>query len=115
MCNQLFTTLVYYFRTETKNEEKIPGGWSDWSSWTACSAKCNGGMRSRERVCNNPEPQNGGANCEGEAEDAEGCNEEACEPGNNMLRYVNVSIETRLVENQHDVFIFLFLLSYFYL
>ncbi|XP_057306646.1 coadhesin-like [Hydractinia symbiolongicarpus] len=75
-----FTNYIYRLEEETKNEEKIPGGWSDWSSWTACSAKCNGGMRSRERVCNNPEPQNGGANCEGEAEDAEGCNEEACEP-----------------------------------
>ena len=36
------------------------GGWGNWRSWTPCSF----GTRSRERLCNNPEPRNGGAQCD---------------------------------------------------
>lgn len=38
-------------------------------------------MRYRERTCTEPTPMYGGAYCEGEGEDAQSCNTEACEPG----------------------------------
>ena len=63
------------------DDEKIDGNWSDWSSWTACSRKCAGGVKARERTCNNPEPSKGGKTCEGEAEEEAACNEEPCQPG----------------------------------
>jgi len=68
---------------DSENEaEIIDGNWGDWSSWTACSKSCGvGGMRVRERGCNNPAPENGGKYCEGEGEAVEACNEEPCQPG----------------------------------
>ena len=64
------------------SEQKSPtnGGWGEWSEWTECSASCNGGVRIRERLCNNPLPENGGASCTGNGEEEESCNEEACVP-----------------------------------
>ncbi|XP_062411223.1 complement component 7b isoform X2 [Sardina pilchardus] len=47
----------------------IDGGWSCWSTWTACS----GGQRSRSRLCNNPSPRSGGMHCSGEAVEKQPC------------------------------------------
>ncbi len=44
----------------------VDGGWSYWY-WTPCSKGCKDyegwGIRKRIRICNNPSPQNGGAEC----------------------------------------------------
>lgn len=77
-----FTNYIYKtVNDDTKDiDVPVPGGWADWSPWTPCSAKCAGGTRVRERSCTNPKPEHGGAQCEGEPEDAEACNIEPCEP-----------------------------------
>eukprot|EP00731_Ephydatia_muelleri_P037858 Em0582g1a len=46
--------------------------WGSWSSWTTCSQTCNGGVRTRTRVCE------GGSNCVGSNIDTEQCNTAAC-------------------------------------
>ena len=46
-------------------DESIDGGWSQWSNWSPCSSTCKGGITSSNRLCNNPIPQNGGAECSG--------------------------------------------------
>lgn len=51
------------------NLASVSGGWSEWSEWTPCNRtnslngtdECLCSMR----VCNNPTPQNTGADCEG--------------------------------------------------
>ncbi|XP_070599503.1 complement component C6-like [Erythrolamprus reginae] len=48
----------------------VDGYWSCWSAWSACDASFK---RQRSRLCNNPEPMNGGKPCEGDAEDEEQC------------------------------------------
>ncbi|XP_035688793.1 SCO-spondin-like [Branchiostoma floridae] len=52
---------------------EVDGGWSNWGPWSGCSVTCGAGTRSRDRVCTNPAPSNGGANCVGEAREIEQC------------------------------------------
>ncbi|KAI8502563.1 hypothetical protein Bbelb_192650, partial [Branchiostoma belcheri] len=54
----------------------INGGWSAWSVWAECSVSCGTGTGSqaRTRHCDNPEPQFGGNNCTGDAQETKPCN-----------------------------------------
>jgi|GEM_PF-5684947 len=53
----------------------ISGG---WSAWGACTLSCGGGIQARE--CNNPAPQNGGADCSilDGGNSSKPCNTQAC-------------------------------------
>ncbi|XP_071104592.1 SCO-spondin-like isoform X7 [Haliotis cracherodii] len=49
----------------------VDGGWDTWTTWhiVSCSATCGAnvvGVSRRVRYCDNPNPANGGKNCEGE-------------------------------------------------
>lgn len=44
----------------------------------SCTASCGGGIRRRERFCNNPRPAHGGKLCPGSELDEESCSEEPC-------------------------------------
>lgn len=59
---------------------RVDGGWGPYSDWSQCSATCGEGSQVRSRNCNNPEPQNGGKSCIGDAEDVRTCNVEECCP-----------------------------------
>ena len=41
----------------------INGGVGNWEPWQPCSLTCGNGRQERHRLCNNPPPQYGGANC----------------------------------------------------
>ncbi|KAJ8413448.1 hypothetical protein AAFF_G00094440 [Aldrovandia affinis] len=56
----------------------VNGGWSSWSSWSQCSRDCSRGIRSRKRICNNPEPKYGGIPCLGTALEYQECNITPC-------------------------------------
>ncbi|XP_072038771.1 coadhesin-like isoform X1 [Amphiura filiformis] len=60
----------------------IPGGWSNWGEWSpSCSAtKCNEvGLQLRQRLCDNPPPQNSGPYCRGSSYSSQPCtNTDAC-------------------------------------
>ncbi|XP_058944976.2 coadhesin-like [Pocillopora verrucosa] len=58
----------------------LDGGYSDWSEFSECSATCGEGLRIRKRSCNNPEPKNGGKNCNdlGADTDTKSCNSFPC-------------------------------------
>ena len=60
--------------TDTCNEGPCPT-WSDWSSWDECSEKCDGGIQSRTRQCQNGEE----GDCAGSATDEQQCNRQSCE------------------------------------
>ncbi|XP_015601165.1 uncharacterized protein LOC107270578 isoform X2 [Cephus cinctus] len=53
------------------------GGWSEWGPW-ACSASCNGGMGTRKRLCNSPEPNVRGEPCLGPSIMTGRCNMNIC-------------------------------------
>ncbi|GFR90780.1 hemicentin-1 [Elysia marginata] len=54
-----------------------PGGWSNWGFWTACSASCGTGRRTRMRRCDDPYPYNG-ADCLGPSVSESSCSGELC-------------------------------------
>lgn len=51
-----------------------PSGWTEWATWSTCTASCGGGMRYRDRTCN-------GQNCQGPPFQQGKCNEEPCDAG----------------------------------
>ena len=56
----------------------INGGWTVFTGWSSCSAKCGGGQQTRTRSCTNPTPANGGTDCIGESEESQKCNLNPC-------------------------------------
>ena len=54
--------------------------WGDFSDWTACSATCDGGTKTRTRIIAIPEA-NGGAVCTGDATETKNCETQACPAG----------------------------------
>ncbi|XP_078667263.1 uncharacterized protein LOC144909086 [Branchiostoma floridae x Branchiostoma belcheri] len=59
----------------------INGGWSDWGAWSACSVTCGVGTETRDRTCTNPAPANGGADCDGPAQETQACDTGVSCPG----------------------------------
>lgn len=71
---------------------EINGGWTEWSSWSACKlsspANCEHNtqlntppaIRTRTRSCSNPEPKNGGRLCVGLDKEEEICSQEMINP-----------------------------------
>ena len=50
-----------------------------------CSARCSGGTQTRTRACDNPAPENGGAECSGDATESRGCNTQPCPPPRGLI------------------------------
>lgn len=46
-------------------------GWTDWGSWSPCSAECGGGQQFRTRTCER-------GNCDGTSKMARACNTHSC-------------------------------------
>eukprot|EP00929_Paragymnodinium_shiwhaense_P096620 TRINITY_DN5826_c0_g1_i1.p1 TRINITY_DN5826_c0_g1~~TRINITY_DN5826_c0_g1_i1.p1 ORF type:complete len:523 (-),score=137.61 TRINITY_DN5826_c0_g1_i1:169-1560(-) len=61
------------------NPDKCPidCAMADWGGWSACTAKCGGGLMERARDITT-EPQHGGEPCE-EAKEAKSCNLQSCD------------------------------------
>jgi len=51
----------------------VNGGWSQWGEWSDCSTTCDLGVKSRQRTCTDPVPQENGQPCNGSDEDAAEC------------------------------------------
>uniref|UniRef100_A0A8D2ECW6 SCO-spondin n=1 Tax=Theropithecus gelada TaxID=9565 RepID=A0A8D2ECW6_THEGE len=54
----------------------LPCGWSAWSSWAPCDRSCGSGVRARFRSPSNPPAAWGGAPCEGDRQELQGCHTE---------------------------------------
>lgn len=56
----------------------VDGSWSEWSSWTICSALCGSGSQHRERLCNSPSASGSGRECPGPSRELQTCNIHSC-------------------------------------
>ncbi|KAH3713153.1 hypothetical protein DPMN_072939 [Dreissena polymorpha] len=56
----------------------VNGQWSEWGHWSECSATCGEGQITRKRLCNSPNPDNGGEFCLGYNIDTGVCNDSRC-------------------------------------
>ena len=56
------------------------GKWSWWGGWSECTRMCDGGVQTRERKCNEPEPENDGNDCYGAKWEGKQCGQQKC-PG----------------------------------
>ncbi|XP_078703551.1 SCO-spondin-like [Branchiostoma floridae x Branchiostoma belcheri] len=56
-----------------------PGGWSQWTPWSACSSTCGSGTQVRTRVCDDPPPDIPSLACPGASLQTQSCfTEEDC-------------------------------------
>ena len=51
----------------------VDGGYTQWTSWTACGVTCGYSTQTRARTCTNPIPQYLGADCSGDADESQQC------------------------------------------
>jgi len=88
------------------NEHPCPidGNWGSWEPWSDCSVTCSNGTETRTRLCDNPKPMYGGANCTSnssrteswsvlngtiEETDTQGCDEGPCPIDGNWGQWGN--------------------------
>ena len=74
-CNKLNLHLI---NCDYSCLKPVDGGWSVFRDWSVCSAKCGGGTQTRTKTCTNPAPVDGGADCQGDAEETRPCNPDVC-------------------------------------
>ena len=79
--NPFFANFLCYLCLQSLSSMfSVHGSWSSWSSWPNCNKPCNGGNKTRERLCDNPEPAFGGQSCKGPKTETKPCNLDSC-PG----------------------------------
>ena len=72
----------------------VDGWWESWSSWSECSASCDGGTQWRVRQCTGT--MHGGKDCEGLAGGKQACNTDVCPGENTIVLKLVVSEKARL-------------------
>ncbi|WAR11228.1 ECT-like protein [Mya arenaria] len=70
----------------------VHGGWSDWSSWGACSATCDVGLERRDRTCTNPKPDLFGDHCFGDNHEDRVCRNTSCAVTNKIQQIKDVNL-----------------------
>ncbi|XP_075786355.1 A disintegrin and metalloproteinase with thrombospondin motifs 20 isoform X3 [Pelodiscus sinensis] len=64
----------------------VDGEWGTWGPYSSCSRSCGGGIKSTTRLCNQPEPRNGGKYCVGRRMKFRSCNTDSCPKGKQDFR-----------------------------
>ncbi|XP_067420282.1 A disintegrin and metalloproteinase with thrombospondin motifs 20 isoform X3 [Emydura macquarii macquarii] len=64
----------------------VDGEWGRWGPHSSCSRTCGGGIKSTTRLCNRPEPRNGGKYCVGRRMKFRSCNTDSCPKGKQDFR-----------------------------
>lgn len=65
----------------SEGPKAVDGGYGPWGEWSDCSHSCGGGLITRKRNCDNPEPKNGGKLCKGHSAEFKFCHTPKCPAG----------------------------------
>ncbi|XP_064595333.1 semaphorin-5A-like [Liolophura sinensis] len=60
-------------------EEPVHGNWSSWSAWSQCTARCNGGIQTRRRICDRTRRGGKTQQCVGNQKEWRMCNPHSCD------------------------------------
>ncbi|OWF51465.1 sushi, von Willebrand factor type A, EGF and pentraxin domain-containing protein 1-like [Mizuhopecten yessoensis] len=71
----------------------VDGDWNEYSNWTECSVTCGNGTQIRFRACDNPAPDNGGAECFGDSNETKVCEQESCPVCGELVPPINGSLK----------------------
>ena len=71
---------MYVINYPLSSEPAVHGQWGQWSDRTECGVTCGGGTISRSRMCDNPEPEYNGDECDGLSLEEDACATDKC-PG----------------------------------
>ncbi|XP_032660482.1 A disintegrin and metalloproteinase with thrombospondin motifs 20 isoform X2 [Chelonoidis abingdonii] len=69
----------------------VDGEWGPWGPYNSCSRTCGGGIKSTTRLCNQPEPRNGGKYCVGRRMKFRSCSTDSCPKGKQDFRELQCS------------------------
>lgn len=69
----------------------VNGGWSEWSSWSACSQTCGIAIKVRRRTCTNPRAAFGGRTCVGVDKQEIYCTDLPPCPAPVLFRYIGLN------------------------
>ncbi|XP_073078437.1 A disintegrin and metalloproteinase with thrombospondin motifs 20 isoform X4 [Manis javanica] len=64
----------------------VDGEWGPWGPYSSCSRTCGGGIKHAARLCDHPEPRNGGRFCVGRRVKFRSCNTGPCPEGGQDFR-----------------------------
>jgi len=71
-------TTVLLYNAGGSGTSDVDGGWSLWTTWSACSASCAGGTQWRQRTCSAPVPSGTGHDCPGPGHESRPCSDHPC-------------------------------------
>ena len=63
----------------------VDGGYGAWKNVGSCSQTCGEGLQEQTRSCDNPKPQHGGYQCQGDSSQQISCNMGPCPSKTNHL------------------------------
>ncbi|XP_071953844.1 A disintegrin and metalloproteinase with thrombospondin motifs 6-like [Antedon mediterranea] len=69
----------------------VDGAWGEWGAWGPCSRSCDGGVSTKERLCDSPSPQHGGKYCLGLRKQYRSCNIDPCPSNSKDFREMQCS------------------------
>ncbi|XP_057647833.1 A disintegrin and metalloproteinase with thrombospondin motifs 20 [Chionomys nivalis] len=72
--------------TRDMETRPVDGEWGPWGPYSSCSRTCGGGIKSTTRLCDRPEPRNGGRYCVGRRMKFRSCNTDSCPKGKQDFR-----------------------------